>query len=179
MTKGEASRPLNRTLLNAIISSVMAVASVILLILLSFTLFLLMDTSFFKGLPVKPYSYYLIGAIAASAALLVISLIFLFRNVESISLQANERYTIQRVQDLPEAGSLDEETMKYLDSGEREIYSLLVDAGGTVLRRDITSIKGYSKATITRILNRLEAKGIIERMRHGTTNQIVLKRVSK
>ncbi|MCL5874619.1 MAG: hypothetical protein M1161_04700 [Candidatus Thermoplasmatota archaeon] len=179
MAMGEGSRPLNRTLMNAIISSVMAVASVILLILFSFTLFLLVYSSFFKDLPVRPYSYYLIGAIAASAALLIISLVFLFRNVQSISFETKERYLIQQAGDRSEKVRSDEDIMKYLDDGEREIYSILVDAGGTVLQRDITSIKGYSKATITRILSRLETKGIVEKMRHGTTNQIVLKRVSK
>jgi hypothetical protein len=170
------SRPINRTLMNAIVSAVLAVASVILTILFSFTLFLLVDSSFFKNLPVIPYSYYLITAIIASSVLLVLSLIFLFRNVVKISLETG---TAKHPETDQNYGGSEDAILKYLDGGEREIYSIIVDAGGSVLQRDIASIDGYSKATITRILNRLESKGIIERMRHGTTNRIVLKRVSK
>ncbi|MEM0134726.1 MAG: MarR family transcriptional regulator [Thermoplasmatales archaeon] len=177
--KKDAANQLNRTLMNAIVSSVAAVAAVILLILLSFTLFLLMDSTFFNDLPVRPYAYYLVGAIVASVALLVTSLMFLFRNIRSISLDTKERLEVKqeviRRDDIME----NEDVLKYLDGGEREIYSLLVDAGGKVLQRDITSVKGYSKATITRILTRLESKGLVERIRHGTTNMIVVKRVSK
>lgn len=179
MKKREEARPLNKTLMNAIISSVLAVASVILLILLSFTLFLLTDSTFLVSLPVRPYSYYIAGGIATSAVLLVISLIFLFRNIEAMSLEVKESGLVQQEETETKTGEKEEELLRYLDGGEREIYSILVDAGGALLQRDITSVKGYSKATITRILNRLESKGVVERMRHGTTNKIVLKRVSK
>ena len=165
--------------MSAIISAVLAVAAVILLIVFSFTLFLITDSSFFKNLPVRPYAYYVVGGISASVVLLVVSLIFLFKNIKAISLDIGERITEEPKGTETEGGEKVEEVMKYLDVNERDIYALLVDAGGVILQRDITSIKGYSKATITRILNRLEAKGIIERMRHGTTNQIILKRVSK
>ncbi|MCL4447334.1 MAG: MarR family transcriptional regulator [Thermoplasmatales archaeon] len=179
MRKRVEARPLSKTLMSAIVSSVVAVAAVILLILLSFVLFLLLDSSLFSNLPVRPYSYYIIGAISASAVLLVVSLVFLFRNMESISYEAADRKVVQNEIIRTELAQSEDVVMKYLDEGEKEIYSLLLDAGGTLLQRDITSVKGYSKATITRILNRLESKGAIERMRHGTTNQIVLKRVSK
>jgi uncharacterized membrane protein len=165
--------------MSAIISAVLAVAAVIMLILLSFTLFLVTDSSFFKNLPVRPYAYYLIGGISASVALLVISFIFLFKNINAISLDIDEKITEEPKAKGTKGEEGVEDVMKYLDASEREIYGLLVDAGGMILQRDITSVKGYSKATITRILNRLEAKGVIERMRHGTTNQIILKRVSK
>lgn len=179
MKRSQGLRSLNKVLMNAIVSAVLSVAAVILLILLSFTLFLLMDSSFFSDLPLRPYSLYLFVAIAATAVLLVISLIFLFKNVAAISLEGNGRYAAQQNGTEEQTAIGEEEVLQFLDDGEKEIYSILVDAGGTVLQRDITSVKGYSKATITRILTRLESKGIVERLRHGTTNQVVLKRVSK
>ncbi|MGC8618030.1 MAG: hypothetical protein ACP5UZ_04705, partial [Thermoplasmata archaeon] len=72
MKKAEGGSILNKALMNAIISAVIAVSAVILLILLSFTLFLLIDSSFFTNLPVRPYSIYLIIAISASVILLVV-----------------------------------------------------------------------------------------------------------
>jgi hypothetical protein len=181
MRKVDGGQSLNRKLMDAIISSVLAVSSVVLLILLSFTFFLLTESSFFQGLPARPYSYYIIVGIAASALLLGASLTTLFSSIKSISV-------VREITILPPAKDDDgvttpelteKDITKFLDEGELEIYGLLVDAGGTLLQRDIASVKGLSKATITRILNRLEAKGIIERIRHGTTNMIVLKRVSK
>ena len=175
----EEGSTLSKSLLNAVISVVIAISAVILLILLSFTLFLMVDSSVFTNLPVRPYSFYLVTAISASVVLLFVSLIFLFRNIRTISILSRAESSVKDLnaerRDIP----IDENVIKYLDEGEREIYSILVDAGGTLLQRDITSVKGYSKATITRILTRLEAKGLVERIRHGTTNQIVLKRVSK
>ncbi|MGC8562074.1 MAG: helix-turn-helix transcriptional regulator [Thermoplasmata archaeon] len=179
MKKAEGGSILNKALMNAIISAVIAVSAVILLILLSFTLFLLIDSSFFTNLPVRPYSIYLIIAISASVILLVVSLVFLFRSIKSISLESKESSSFLGNSGESTQVQFDQDAIKYLDEGEREIYMILVDAGGTVLQRDIASVKGYSKATITRILTRLEAKGLVERIRHGTTNQIVLKRVSK
>ena len=175
----EEGSTLSKSLLNAVISAVIAISAVILLILLSFTLFLLVDSSVFTNLPVRPYPFYLVTAISASVVLLFVSLFFLFRNIRTISVLSRAESSLKGLnaerRDIP----IDENVFKYLDEGEREIYSILVDAGGTLLQRDITSVKGYSKATITRILTRLEAKGLVERIRHGTTNQIVLKRVSK
>ncbi len=176
--KMEGARPLSKTIMSAIVSSVLAVAAVILLILLSFVLFLLMDSSVFEGFPVRLYSLYLIVAIAGSAVLLIVSLIFLFKNLGSISLETAGSFADGIGKEYAR-GRADDEILKYLDQGEREIYSILVDSGGSVLQRDIVSLRGYSKATVTRILNRLEAKGLIERMRHGSTNRIVLKRSLK
>jgi uncharacterized membrane protein len=181
MRRGREGRSLSRSLMNAIVSSVLAVSSVVLLILLSFTFFLLTESSFFQGLSTKLYSYYIAIGMFFSALLLGISTVVLFRSIRSLS-NAREMNIIPPIEGndgvrAPELTVTD--ITKFLDEGEREIYGLLVDAGGSMLQRDITTVKGFSKASITRILNRLESKGIIERIRHGTTNMIVLKRVSK
>jgi len=104
-----------------------------------------------------------------SAALLSLSILVLFRGLRGMSvtygMQENNEYEV-------------EDALKYLDEGEREIVRILIDAGGSMLQRDIARSGNFSRATVTRILDRLESKGVVEKLRHGTTNKIVLKKVS-
>ncbi len=62
-----------------------------------------------------------------------------------------------------------------LDEEEKRIYSLLKGGNGSKYQTDIIRETGYSKVKVTRILDRLEGKGIIERRRRGMTNVIFLK----
>ncbi len=65
--------------------------------------------------------------------------------------------------------------LSYMDDAERAIYMLIVDAGGSMLQKDIVGLKKYSKAKVTRAIDHLERAELVERLRHGTTNLIVVK----
>ncbi len=66
-------------------------------------------------------------------------------------------------------------TAKTLQGDERKIYELVVEAGGSIFQGDLISKTGFSKVKISRILDKLEVKGLIERRRRGMVNLIVLK----
>ena len=58
---------------------------------------------------------------------------------------------------------------------ERAIVKLIIDDGGTVFQSQLVEKSGYSKSKVSLILDRLEAKRILERKRRGMTNAVVLK----
>jgi uncharacterized membrane protein len=62
-----------------------------------------------------------------------------------------------------------------LNSDEKKIVSELLNNNGTLFQSKIVEYTGQSKVKITRILDKLESKGIIERKRRGMTNIVFLK----
>lgn len=61
-----------------------------------------------------------------------------------------------------------------LSKEEKDIYEILKKSNG-IYQSDLIKETGFSKVKITRILDKLESKGIIERRRRGMTNAIFLK----
>lgn len=66
-----------------------------------------------------------------------------------------------------DAGKLDEE--------EKKIYDIIKQKEGSIYQSDLVRESGLSKVRVTRILDRLVTKGIVERNRRGMTNIIILK----
>ena len=64
--------------------------------------------------------------------------------------------------------------LRLLTEDERRIYRRIVEAGGALLQKDLVGAKVFSGPKITRILDRLERKGLIARERYGMTNRIRL-----
>ena len=64
---------------------------------------------------------------------------------------------------------------KLSNPDEKRIVSLIIDEGGTIFQSQLVDRSGYSKSKVSLILDRLEAKKILERKRHGMSNAIVLK----
>lgn len=62
-----------------------------------------------------------------------------------------------------------------LDSKEREVIDILEKENGTVFQADLMEKLETGKVGITRLLDKLEAKQIIERKRRGMNNIVVLK----
>ena len=62
-----------------------------------------------------------------------------------------------------------------LDEEEIKIYELLKKSEGSVYQSDLVRETGISKVRITRILDRMETKRILERKRRGMANLVVLK----
>jgi hypothetical protein len=67
------------------------------------------------------------------------------------------------------------EIAKTLQGEERRIYELIVEAGGSIFQSNLVSKTGFSKVKISRILDKLELMGLIERRRRGMANLIVIK----
>lgn len=63
-----------------------------------------------------------------------------------------------------------------LDKEEKAIVSAIEKADGTMFQSDLVEKSGFDKVKVTRVLDRLEGKQVIERKRRGMTNVVVLKR---
>jgi uncharacterized membrane protein len=74
-----------------------------------------------------------------------------------------------------EKKKLREATHKRLRGEEKEIYSLLMDSGGVMFQSELVERSKLPKASVSLILSRLEAEGLLEKRRHGMSNVIVLK----
>ncbi len=64
--------------------------------------------------------------------------------------------------------------VRLLDENERRMYLEIRDHGREMLQRDLVALGTFSKAKVTRVLDKLEAKGLVVRVRHGITNRVRL-----
>jgi len=67
------------------------------------------------------------------------------------------------------------EKLNDLDGQEREIMNIILREEGSVYQSDIVKEINVSKVKVTRVLDKLEGKGLIERKRRGMTNIVVMK----
>lgn len=68
-----------------------------------------------------------------------------------------------------------EDVLKGLGEEEKSVYDTVVKAGNLMFQSELIEKTGFSKVKVSRILDRLEAKGLVERRRRGMTNAVVLK----
>ncbi len=68
-----------------------------------------------------------------------------------------------------------ETNLKLLDQDEKKVYQVLLNSQGTIFQADMVEKSGFDKVKVTRILDRLEGKQLIERKRRGMTNVVILK----
>ncbi len=61
-----------------------------------------------------------------------------------------------------------------LSNEERHVMNRLIDSQGSLFQSDLVD-EAHTKVKVTRILDRLEGKGLIERKRRGMTNIVLLK----
>ena len=66
------------------------------------------------------------------------------------------------------------ETADRLADTERVVYEAVLDADGVLPQSGIVENTEFSKATVSRTLDRLEARELIERKRRGVGNVVVL-----
>jgi hypothetical protein len=62
-----------------------------------------------------------------------------------------------------------------LDADEKKVLEIVQAGSGSVFQSEIIGKLGYSKVKISRVLDRMEQKGIVERKRRGMANLVVLK----
>ena len=62
-----------------------------------------------------------------------------------------------------------------LDEEEKKIYTLLKENQGSMYQSDLIKETGLSKVKITRILDKMTLKNVLDRKRRGMTNIIFLK----
>jgi uncharacterized membrane protein len=62
-----------------------------------------------------------------------------------------------------------------LDSDARIVLEKVIESNGSIFQSQLVEDLDFTKVKITRILDRLEGKGLIERKRRGMTNVVLLK----
>ncbi|MBU0460353.1 MAG: MarR family transcriptional regulator [Nanoarchaeota archaeon] len=62
-----------------------------------------------------------------------------------------------------------------LDEEEKKIMQIVLREDGSIYQSDLIKETKLSKVKVSRLLDRLEGKGLIERKRRGMTNVIILK----
>lgn len=67
-----------------------------------------------------------------------------------------------------------EETADQLRNNEETVFRIVLDSGGELPQREIVEETDLSKATVSRTLDTLGSKGLIERKRRGMGNVVVL-----
>ena len=74
-----------------------------------------------------------------------------------------------------ELGNWDQLIEGLTGEDERKIVRIIADEGGTLFQSQLVERSGFSKSKVSIVLDRLEARGILVRRRHGMSNAVVLK----
>ena len=104
-------------------------------------------------------------SMAIAGLVLVIGLFLIFAKEE-------ERIVVKRVKVGNRKKKLD---LSGLDGDEKEIVKLLSSEGGGMFQASLMEKLDIGKVKVTRLLDKLEAKGFVERKRRGMNNFVVLK----
>ncbi len=65
--------------------------------------------------------------------------------------------------------------LKSLTNDEKMIFEKVLESEGSMFQSDLVEKTGMPKVKVTRLLDKLEGKGLVERKRRGMTNIVVLK----
>ncbi|MBI2632349.1 hypothetical protein HYW75_05070 [Candidatus Pacearchaeota archaeon] len=104
-------------------------------------------------------------ALAITGILAIIGLILIFS-------KPKEKVVIKKIKDNGQKRKID---VSELTPDEKSVLKL-IQGERTIFQADLIEKTGFGKAKITRILDRLEGKDIVERKRRGMTNVVVLKK---
>ena len=106
-------------------------------------------------------------SLAIAGLILVIGLFFVLSKEE-------EKIIVKKIKEKVE---VKRKPINYnmLSSDERRIAKVIEGENGAIFQSDIIDKVGFSKVKVSRLLDRLEAKQLIERKRRGMTNVVVLK----
>jgi uncharacterized membrane protein len=100
-----------------------------------------------------------------SAAIFIIGLFLVFFGEKPEKAEANENEKKNKL----------DESLKTLTGDEKTVYEKIMASGGVIFQSDLVEKSGFPKAKVSRILDRMEAGGLVERKRRGMANAIVLK----
>ncbi len=106
-------------------------------------------------------------SLAIAGLVLVIGLFLIFaKENETIIMKTKTLTKIEKKKPLD---------LSKLDKQEKEAVKLIQQENGTIFQADLMERLGIGKVGMTRLLDKLEAKQIIERKRRGMNNVIVLR----
>jgi hypothetical protein len=107
-----------------------------------------------------PYQTVIGASLIAALAIFGVYLIVVARYGEKVVTKRRETF---------------HKTIANLKGDERKVYDLLAGSGA-MFQGDVVEKTGLNKVKVSRILDHLEGRGIVERRRRGMANMVVLKR---
>lgn len=102
-------------------------------------------------------------SLAIAGVLIVVSLVLIFS-------KPDEKIIVKRIKENRKL----KHNINDLNSEEKQVLHLIQE-NKAIFQADIIEKTGFSKVKITRIIDRLEGRGLVERKRRGMTNVVVLK----
>ena len=66
--------------------------------------------------------------------------------------------------------------LRSLSKSEKKVYDFLLSKGGVAFQSEIVEALNLSRSAVSIILDKLEAKGLVERRRRGMSNIVIVKR---
>ncbi len=106
-------------------------------------------------------------SLAIAGLILVIGLFLVFSKEETKIITKTKKVEIEKKTKPIDYTKLDKE--------EKIIMKAIEEAQGTIFQSDLVEKIGFDKVKVSRILDRLEGRQLIERKRRGMTNVVVLK----
>lgn len=106
-------------------------------------------------------------SLAIAGLILIIGLFLIFSKEETRIITKTKRVEVETKRKPIDYSKLDKE--------EKIIIKAVEEAQGTIFQSDLVDKTGFSKVKVSRILDRLEGKQMIERKRRGMTNIVILK----
>jgi uncharacterized membrane protein len=103
-------------------------------------------------------------SLAIAAILMGLGIFLLFS-------KPKEKIVVKKYKEKEEKKEVD---LSGLNKDEKEVYGVIAKEE-TVFQADLIEKMGFGKAKMTRIIDRLEGRGLVERKRRGLTNVVVLK----
>lgn len=109
----------------------------------------------------NPISWYLLPAFAVAILIIAVGCYLAFIK--------QKQKTVEEVQSAPafDASSLDGE--------ELQVWNLLLESNGSLYQSDLLKKTSFSKVKLSRVLDKLESKGAVEKKRRGMANLVIAK----
>lgn len=93
----------------------------------------------------------------------------------TIMLSKEEKQIITKRIKQPEMAKKRKLNLSGLDSEEKKLILIVNNSDGSMFQSELVEKSGFDKVKVSRILDRLEGKQIIERRRRGMTNIVLIK----
>ena len=166
MAQAQALLPRSRLLAKAVL-----VGTAVLLVLLVAIPFIVPHQSLPEAIIVFVSIFILIAALIAGTAA---AYLFMTRAQSAAPLEPPQPPMIAEPTPAASRPELEDLALRLLDGDERRIIRMLMDARAPVLQRDLVAATAFSDAKVSRLLDRLEERGLLVRERQGMANRVRL-----
>ncbi len=124
-------------------------------------------------------SWYVLAAFVIALLIFGSGIFMIFKPIkkeiaEIREISAKKKKEAGTTESISKAEKADISKISKFDEREKKVYELLVQKDGSMYQSDIMKETGLTKVQLTRILDRMEGKKLIERQRRGMTNIVIL-----